>query len=382
MCRSRILVFNCSHEMALAANVRQYFPPKNIKQMEADLRLLPFWWAEDGDAIVVDDVDEARRFVESVGCGHPDVVFTTWTESYASLCKRTGREFVPCPWGWNKAVRGMFVRMGVDESLLPTNEEIDDLRSFASREFSVDYFKQLLSASCDSSCLQRLISVPPVFCRSVGEMTLSARQLIFKSPWSSSGRGVFAAEQPLGDAVVARLNGFVKLQGGFLADRFYDKLLDFAMEFYVRPDGDVDFVGFSVFDTGEGGRYGGNVVASQDCLRRIIMNAIGADSDCGNFLEWLAEQNKRCLSHMLGGRYSGVVGIDMLVVRDAGEVYVHPCIELNMRMNMGVLAIKLHERLAQGCGDVLQTETALTPERKCGFVAKCVDGRLMLTHKS
>ncbi len=41
--------------MALAANVKQYFPPKNIAQMEADLSLLPLWWAEEGDAVLMEN---------------------------------------------------------------------------------------------------------------------------------------------------------------------------------------------------------------------------------------------------------------------------------------------------------------------------------------
>lgn len=348
--------------------------------MESDLRLLPLWWAEDGDAIVVDDVDEARAFVASVGCKLPEVVFTTWSENYGSLCQRTGREYVPSPWGWNLAVREMFRRMGVDDSLLPTDGELNDLRAFASREFSVEYFKQLFSmADSSSASLQRLVSVPPVFCRSASEVEMSAPQMIFKSPWSSSGRGVFVADVPLTDVVVSRLNGFVKAQGGFLADKYYDKLLDFAMEFDVCHNGGVRFLGYSVFDTGNGGRYGGNVVASQDCLRNTIKDVIGDDVD--SLLEWLVDLNKRCLSSMLGGRYSGLVGIDMLVVSDGGEVMVHPCIELNMRMNMGILVIKLNERFALG-GWAQKTETALTPERKCGFGAMCADGRLMLTHQS
>ena len=65
--------------------------------------------------------------------------------------------------------------------------------------------------------------------------------LIFKSPWSSSGRGVFVEKtsnlQPqisnLKSQTSNRLQGFLSSQGGYVVDRFYeDKVLDFAMEFF------------------------------------------------------------------------------------------------------------------------------------------------------
>ena len=41
------------------------------------------------------------------------------------------------------------------------------------------------------------------------------------------------------------------------------------------------------------------------------------------------------------GRYEGIVGIDMMVVRGG---LIHPCVEINLRMNMGVVAMKLYEK--------------------------------------
>ena len=89
---------------------------------------------------------------------------------------------------------------------------------------------------------------------------------------------------------------------------------------------------------------------------------------------------KNSLERSLCGRYKGIAGVDMLIVNDGGEVKVHPCIEMNLRMNMGVLAMKAFERLSLLSADT-QKETTLTPERKCGFVAECVDGRLRLVFR-
>jgi hypothetical protein len=349
--------------MALAANVKQYFPPKNIQQMEADLCLLPLWWAEDGDAVIVQDIVEAESFVHRWEGICPNVVFTTWSEGYDALRKRTGRDFIPAPWGWNKAVAERYRRFGIAADCMPTDFELGELRRMASRELVCEYFSHDAHIGFPS----------PLFARTLDFLIPEgAEKLIFKSPWSSSGRGVFMADVPLEVPAINRLRGFLKTQGGFLVDRFYDKVMDFALEYDVREGGSVDFIGFSVFDTAEGGRYGGNVLMGQEDLRHVIEDA--AETSLSDIID----RSRERLRSVLSCKYEGVAGVDMLVVNHEGRRSVHPCIEINLRMNMGVLAMNVYERLSSH-GIDMQSETALTPERKSGFVCKCVDGRLVIS---
>ena len=263
-----------------------------------------------------------------------------------------------------------FRRYGVPSEWIPAEERLDDIRAFASREFVCgDSFAPLFGSG------PHVVSRIPQFASSLDfVMPADSPRLIFKSPWSSSGRGVFVADVPLSDSTQARLNGFLKTQGGFLVDRFYDKVLDFALEYELLADDKARFLGFSVFETADGGRYGGNVLAAQNELRGVI------ETSAEMSVEGLAESVANCLERTLGGRYVGVVGVDMLVVDEGGEKLIHPCIEVNLRMNMGVLAMHVFERLSSFGVDV-QKETTLTPERKCGFVAECVDGRLSLVFR-
>ncbi len=397
--------------MALAANVKQYFPPKNIAQMEADLSLLPLWWAEEGDAVLMENgIGNSEESAKGTTCAcfclvKNSSLFTF--PSYLKLCERTGHEYIPCPWGWNKAIKEKFRRFGVPEYLMPTDEALDDIRRFASREFACDYIADLLAVAKKEGWGDRLLGEEMRFVKEKGKVKseeLSIRFLpssnsslfpipfpiIIKSPWSSSGRGVFVAKTPLSESDIARCNKFLSSQGGFLVDRFYDKVLDFAMEFEVKADGTVDFLGYSVFETAEGGKYGGNLVASQEELRKKVYHSLSfrpkrsvvekseqeasdGCSDVSTALDMtecetsLIAFHKKAISHRMGGRYTGIVGIDMLVDRNG---FVHPCIEINVRMNMGVVAMRLYERL----GD--KGETVLTPERKHGFNAKVSHDRL------
>ncbi len=363
--------------MALAANVRQYFPPKNIAKMEADLSLLPLWWAEEGDVVLSEELG-----IRSEEC------VVAFIEGYQSLCERTGHEYVPCPWGWNKAIKERFRRFGVPERLLPSDEALEDIRRFASREFACEYIADLLAEANKEGWGDRLLGgemrfiseelgvrgeeLFPCGCitaRSHSSLLTPHSSLIIKSPWSSSGRGIFVAKTPLSQSDIARCNKFLSSQGGFLVDRFYDKVLDFAMEFEVKADGTVDFLGYSVFEAAEDGKYGGNVVASQEELGKLIEEKFAELGVRSEELGVIIAFHKKAIAERMGGRYTGIVGIDMLVDRNG---CLHPCVEINVRMNMGVVAMRLYERL----GDVKE-ETVLTPERKHGFNAKVSQNRLL-----
>ena len=161
----------------------------------------------------------------------------------------------------------------------------------------------------------------------------------------------------------ARVQGFLSSQGGFVADEFYeDKVLDFAMEFFVHEDHTVEFLGYSVFQTGESGAYGYNYVESQAELQQRI------DVDEA-LLRQLVEYHQE---HLSKTAYHGPVGIDMLKTADGS---IHPCLEINLRMNMGILALLLYEQYGQ------KATVVLTPERERGFQTKVDDGRLMITFR-
>ena len=72
------------------------------------------------------------------------------------------------------------------------------------------------------------------------------------------------------------------------------------------------------------------------------------------------------------GGYWGPVGIDMLKTADG---HIHPCLEMNFRMNMGILALLLYEKYGAGCTQ------QLTPHRPNGFEALVERGKLMIAYR-
>lgn len=304
-------IFNCSNDMALAANVRQYIPPKRIQQMENDLSSLSKQWN--------------------------DTPFAG-------------------PWGWSRATKQYYLHHGVEADALPSDEWIDEVRRLSSREYACDYIQSLLHEINDS----RLLGKEMTFCQEMPQ-TVPPYTSIYKSPWSSSGRGVFVSDA-FDEKCQKRLTGYLSSQGGFAMDKFHkNKALDFAMEFFVKDDS-VDFLGYSVFYAAENGAYGYNIVESQEQLVQRI------DTD-STLLHALIDYHK---THLVLTAYRGPVGIDMLKTSDGN---IHPCIEINLRMNMGILAILLEK---QGYSTGFHH---LTEPREHGFEAIVDEGKLMITYK-
>jgi hypothetical protein len=337
--------------MALAANLRQYSPPKRIQQMEADLAPLAHLWQEG-------------------------------------------------PWGWSLATKRRYQQMGVPLEALPTDEWIAEVRRLSSREFACGYLHNLLRELDDDRLLGKEMTFHT-------DLSLpSAEERIYKSPWSSSGRGVFISTNLTDEQIRTRLQGFLRTQGGYVSDRFYaDKTLDCAMEFWVHPDHHVEFLGYSVFHTEPNGSYAYNLVDSQEYLRSLI----AVDDD---LLSRLIDYHK---THLGQTAYHGPVGIDMLLTEEivnsnlpnselpnsdkivnsklfnselsnselpncdkivnsklSNSKYLHSVVEINFRMNMGILAILLYNKYGPNA------TVQLTPSRTSGFSAHLTNGKLQI----
>ena len=150
-------LFNPSNDMALAANVRQYFPPQRIQQMESDLARLSRFWDEG-------------------------------------------------PWGWSLATRQRYLRMGIPADQLPSDEWLAELRRLSSREFGVSYYDGICR-TYKAYDTYGIIPCQARFYTSLDEVKLSIfnyKVSIIKSPWSSSGRGNIVVNDRPDDKTAAR----------------------------------------------------------------------------------------------------------------------------------------------------------------------------------
>ena len=302
-------LFNPSNDMALATNLRQYYPPRRIQQMESDLESLARFW-DNG------------------------------------------------PWGWSLATKQRYLRMEVPESELPTEEWLAEVRRLSSREFGVAYYQALLLSEENS-----IIPCRAQFCTCIDEVkqhfsSSAAQAFILKAPWSSSGRGNMVVRDSIDSTTQKRIEAIIREQGGIVVEPFYaDKVLDFAMEFQVTDKG-AEFLGYSVFEADDTGHYGGNYVEDQQSLlKRIDLSE--------SLLQDLVCYHQQELGKL---NYRGPVGIDMMKLKDGR---IHPCVEINFRMTMGMLALLLYHK-------GIREDQLLTPYHEQGFVAEIRQGRLSI----
>jgi hypothetical protein len=326
-------IFNPEHDIALASNLSNFTAPHAGRQLRADLGFLPALWAAEGDAVLVEDIDNAARAFRRASRGRTCQVEWVTKAQLATLPIEVIK-----PWGWDAALRYQLLKAGVDEALLPSDTAIAEIRQLSHRQTSAVLLRQLQgegligeSVLCDSeeAVLQQLAVHP---------------RLVLKAPWSSSGRGIRFIEGELNDYHRGWLRNLLKSQGSVMAEPYYQKVKDFGMEFESTDNG-IRYLGLSLFHT-TNGAYTGNILATEHTKREMMSRYVSLD-----LLDAVQQQICNTLSL---GNYRGPFGIDMMVVRSeecgvrseecgvrSVERLLHPCVEINLRRTMGHVALAL-----------------------------------------
>ena len=334
----KLLVFNPEHDLALAANLSNFTAPHAGRQLRADLGFIPAIWAAADDFVLVENVEDAeRRFLRLTR--RPFGRFIAKEQ----ICKH---KFTAVDvWGWDLAIRSYLFRWGVNAAVMPTVTQIDDIRQLSHRRYAMQLLDCLqmpgiIGSSCETNQIENII-----------DRLHSGEHLVVKAPWSSSGRGVRFMNNDLNIYDNGWLRNVIVKQGSVMVEPYYNKVKDFGMEFVSDGNGSVSYIGLSLFQTSNGA-YTGNILASEEEKENLISRYIPIDllktvqqKICAKMGSWLKDQ------------YTGVFGIDMMVVRrDDGDGFLlHPCVEINLRRTMGHVAISLTE-LTSGLPKLMKIE--------------------------
>lgn len=327
-------VFNPEHDIALGANLANFTAPRAGRQLRADLGWLPALWAADGDMVMVGDVASASRqwkrlagriaVMKGVGCSttKKEVIFVSGKELV-----RTKSVTAIDVWGWDRALRAELTRKGVDISLLPADDYLERVRQLSHRRTAAHLLPQLRhdgtvgeAFECDTT-------------EEVEEVMNHYGRVVVKAPWSSSGRGVrFIAASNRQTSFDAWLRNVLVRQGSVLVEPYYNKVMDFGLEFYADGRGSIRYEGLSLFHTANGA-YTGNILATEQAKREMLSRYVSLpllDSICEGIIAGLDLAD-----------YCGPFGIDMMAVRADNQLLLHPCIEINLRRTMGHVALAL-----------------------------------------
>lgn len=319
-----LYLFNPEHDLALANGEANYMPPESARIMVSDLALLPMWYAEPGSAVLASSAYNLG-FMKEIQTLFPlSVELLTESELVSE------RELRVLPWGWNPALRKRMSLLGVSEGVLPDLEKMAQLRFYSHRSQAVKLLPKL--------------RLDEFFCGESWWMTASEEWRVFveryehsllKAPLSGSGKGLNWCKGKFTPQIANWCARISKLQDGVVGEPIYNKVEDFAMEFYSDGMGCVRFAGYSLFHAGKSGVYEGNLLLSDEEILHRLLGYVPLDS-----LSVLRYRLEEELSEWIGTAYTGYLGVDMMIcLFEEKPLYrIHPCVEINLRMNMGVFA--------------------------------------------
>lgn len=327
-------LFNPEHDLALANFSPNYTPPASAALMAAELALLPAWYSG-GDSVVAEG-EQHRLHLETVRQWLP---VTSSLISSSDISKNSAQPILP--WGWNPALRKRLISCGVQEERLPSTDELLRLRDYSDRRHAVQMLRELQEEE-------------PAFCGESHHFT-SLEELLrylssfpgdkmLKMPLSGSGKGLIRVLDRITDKQTDWCRRVIGEQGGVVAEPVLNRVKDFAMEFYLE-NGKAHFAGYSLFRAAVSGAYLGNELLSDACIVERLNTYVP-----GTLLGKL----RKYLTDKLSARfplYTGYAGVDMMICETEAEYRIQPCVEINMRMNMGMVARIFHDHYMKENGE-------------------------------
>ena len=232
------------------------------------------------------------------------------------------------PWGWNHALRKKLINEGIDPASLPTDDELQFIRTHSRREFALDVHSRLCCADsqvvgADYRIVARSVSEIEAFISANGSAVL-------KSPLSGSGKGIRFVRERLSESDEGWCRRTLDKQGSVIVERRFEILKECAMLFECHHEG-IDFIGYSLFES-KNGAYSRNILASNEDIENIITEYIPLDT-----LIAIREGLISILADTLVGHYEGFLGVDQMICQGDSPVFV-PVSEINLRMTMGLIA--------------------------------------------
>jgi hypothetical protein len=311
--------------------------------MSADLEMLPIWYAGAGTFTLVRD-NKATQFITTLpkefkpNLSSPMILNLMMKELYrrkkAGIKPNLPHLNAVC-WGISPRSISVFHELQQAGMEIDIPEWKDELADLTKRQTAAKALKKLLEIFPITPAPE----IPQFFSDIEGiEGYLKEYQppYVIKTPFSSSGRGLFwLNENSLDTRATIWINGALKKQLSVSIEPALDKVLDFAAEFYADGNGEISYAGLSVFET-QHGEFIGCMIGSQESLMKRLNEYMSVED-----YMFLVEQIKTVLKEICDTTYKGYLGVDMMIYNTSdGNYAVHPFVELNLRYTIGLAAMQ------------------------------------------
>lgn len=345
MYNATVYYFNPTCELAVANGSFSYMPPLLLQEMESDLSILPFAFGTEKDFILTEN-PPSEIFLNSLKNAGLNLPRFCSLDELESMPEGTFDTIVP--WGWSPAahfkLKNLKQKCSEKFKTSPVFNWKTEHRLLYERSTSLNFLHEILNNNPPDWLIDQAMCGEKVeSCDEIDTMLSKHSSVVLKAPLSSSGRGIqIIRKSKLNASNKQWISGILKHQNYLIAEPYLEKLIDLSFQFQVKDHSKVDYLGYSIFDTSSNGQYKGTFIHPDlrvllpdenfTQLREMI------DATAGILKEAL-------LKSEYAKYYSGYLGVDALIFRNQNRLMMQPCIEVNCRMNMGVLCLQLENKI-------------------------------------
>ena len=339
--KPKVFIYNPTCEMAIANGTVSFMPNKLLTQFEKDLDVLPMYFANEQDIVLVHQQPDFNFIssLQKLGVKIPKFEVLQPALNDTAFVSKPKQSLEP--WGWSPRVhhilRKLKANCSSDFQQQPNANWKIEHRDLYSRKKALEVLNSFIN-NHDSKYISGDFAAKA--CKSVSEIEKLLnqwKQIVIKAPWSSSGRGLQVLRQScLNNSIVQWINGTLDLQQYVMVEPLLDKLYDFSLQYHIAENQEIRFLGNGFFETNTNGQYDSNILG-------------GMPNELGNYLtpDLLHELSNgiknAIIESDLPRHYCGYLGVDCMVYEDKHfGIKIHPCVEINLRYNMGTLAIFLN----------------------------------------
>lgn len=338
-----LFYFNPTCELAIANGSFSYMPPLLLQDFEKDCAVLPFLFA-DLDDFVLTEIKPSPEFIQKLrDAGFQLPVFANNIELMDEISLNR-----LLPWGWSPAahftLKSLKEKCSPDFKNSPVYNWHDIHKTLFERKTSLDFLKKLLENHPLNLFLEREKTGILLSTTEEIEILLSRQSpMVLKAPLSSSGRGIqIIRKAGLNTSNRQWISGVLKQQGYLIAEPYLDKVTDLSFQFSINNEGEPEYLGYSLFETNSNGQYKSTYIHPK--IGSLV--PAGRYNEVLNLIEITAELLTQHLKNSIFSTWHrGWMGIDALIYIDGNNLKIQPCIEINSRMNMGILAMQLEKHI-------------------------------------
>lgn len=343
-----LYIFSATNELAIANGLHSYTPAKHLRDFEYDLAFLPYYFCNHHDIILIEN-NISKEYKNRIKCLHNKDVFCITKKDAPLFLSNTKCDHDLAPWGWSPKMHHELSK--IKSFCNPLANIIsswhDKSKEVYSRAYARDVLIEVLNNTNTPSLYIPKKFIPEIATSFDEIVKLSQKysKLVIKTPFSSSGRGmIFLNYGVIHKTYQQWIDGALKSHQYLMVEKYVNKLYDLSFHFEVKGE-NVKHLGNASFFTMDNGQYEGNNIALlPDNFPEVQREFVEKHS------KQISNDLLKAFSKIgLAYKYQGIIGVDVLVYLDDNEeLKFHPCLEMNMRYNMGTVTLALRNHLNIG----------------------------------